>query len=284
MNERALGYRTRLTPTELRTYWEELSRQHLGRSDDGLEVICYAGMPSWLNRFMHRYQLKAFARLLRGQEFAGCRVLDIGTGVGRWARWYAAWPGSTVVGIDIECERLRRAASLDGGVHYELMSADRLAFPARSFDVVNCVTVLQHVDDDAKVQAIDEFARVLRPGGRAILFEVTDLSDDASHVFPWAEEQWRSEFAFRGFRHERTVGQQYIPILRLFKRGHSLFHGAHSRPEIDALKGGRAKAGDKLKMLALRAAVLASYPIEEVCRFLPSRAARITGFLFEREN
>jgi hypothetical protein len=37
-------------------------------------------------------------------------------------------------------------------------------------------------------------------------------------------------------------------------------------------------------MLALRAAIVASYPVEEICRFLPARAARITGFLMVKDD
>jgi ubiquinone/menaquinone biosynthesis C-methylase UbiE len=274
----------RMTSRELQSYWESLSRKHLARSADGLEVICFAGMPPWFNRFMHRYQVKAFTRLLSGETFADSDVLDVGTGVGRWARWYAAWPRARVVGIDIEPERLERATRLGGGPRYEWMPADELRFDDCSFDIVNSVTVLQHVPHETKARAIAEFARVLRPGGRAVLFEITDTSDDAPHVFPWAEREWRDAFAAHGMHVTRRVGDQYTPLLRGLKRLHGAACAASSRPEIDALKDGRASASDRAKMAVLRAAVAASYPLEEVCRFLPPEAARITGFLFEKQN
>jgi hypothetical protein len=37
-------------------------------------------------------------------------------------------------------------------------------------------------------------------------------------------------------------------------------------------------------MTALRAAIVASYPLEEVCRYLPPRTARITGFLLVKAD
>jgi hypothetical protein len=85
-------------------------------------------------------------------------------------------------------------------------------------------------------------------------------------------------------RVRRTVGEQYIPLLRALKSAHSAAHSVASRSEIDALKAGRKTLADRAKMAVLFGAVAASYPIEEVCRFLPSRAARITGFLFEKER
>jgi ubiquinone/menaquinone biosynthesis C-methylase UbiE len=241
-------------------------------------------MPPWFNRFMHHYQRKAFRRLLHGESFVGARVLDIGTGVGRWARWYAAWPEAGVTGIDIEPARLARAASLGGGVRYEQMRADELEFRDASFDAVNCITVLQHIPDPARSHAIAEMARVLRPGGRAVIFEVTDTGDDAPHVFPWSAAQWAGAFAAQGLHPQRTVGEQYIPLLRALKRVHRLARNDGSRTEIDAMKSGRRTASDRLTMAALRAAIVASYPLEELCRYLPPRAARITGFLLVKTD
>jgi SAM-dependent methyltransferase len=274
----------RLDRHDLQTYWRDLSTRHLDDSHDGLEVICYAGMPDWFNRFIHSFQMKSFKRLVGDQSFSDCDVLDIGTGVGRWARWYTQWPGSRVVGIDIEAARLARATALGGGPVYRNMSVDALALDDASFDVVNSVTVLQHVPDAMKRAAIREIARVLRPNGRVVLFEVTDTSDDAPHVFPWTRETWDQEFGKYGFVVVRTVGNEYIPLLRLLKRAHRGVAGDRSRSEIDALKTGRSTRSDKVKLALLRGAVLASYPLEDACRIVPSGAARITGFLLQRSG
>lgn len=300
MNERTIDGAERLTDAEMHAYWGEVSARHLAGDSENLATVCFAGMPSWFNRFMHRYQMKAFRRLLEGHSFAGSRVLDVGTGTGRWARWFTA-NGAAVTGIDIEPARLARAASLsptppppDGhgpaegspgrGVRYMEMGADALTFPDASFDAVNSVTVLQHIPEATRRRAIAEIARVLRPGGRAVIFEVTDTADDAPHVFPWPEAEWRRAFEAHGLVLQRTVGEQYIPLLRLMKRAHRSARRGAARAEIDALKAGRGSAADRLTMLALRGAIVASYPLEEACRFLPSRNARITGFLFVKSD
>jgi ubiquinone/menaquinone biosynthesis C-methylase UbiE len=284
MQRTTVENRTAFDEAALGAYWRRLSRDYLDRDAESLATICFAGMPLWFNRFMHRYQLKAFRRLVAGQSFAGARVLDVGTGTGRWARWYAQWPASRVTGIDIEPARLARAASLGGGVTYEEMPADALTLADAAFDVVNCITVLQHIPDEARRRAIGEIARVLRPGGRAVVFELTDPIDDAPHVFPWSVVRWKQEFDVHGLRPRRTVGEQYIPLLRVLKRAHGAVRRGGARGEIDALKSGRDTPVDRMTMLALRAATVASYPIEEVCRFMPPAAARITGFLFVKDD
>lgn len=272
----------RLSREQLQSYWNGLSASHLGASADGLEVICYAGMPPWFNKLIHRFQVRAFERLVRDVSFDGCDVLDIGTGVGRWARWYTRHGAASVVGIDIEPRRIARARDIGGGPRYELMPADELGFADHSFDVANSITVLQHVDDETKRRAVGELARVLRADARVTLFEVTDVTDDAPHVFPWTPSQWRSAFAEYGFVVRREIGTEYIPLLRALKRMHRTATGATSREEIDAVKAGRRTPADRIKMAALRAAVAASYPIEHASALLPPRFARVHGFLLAR--
>jgi SAM-dependent methyltransferase len=273
----------RLSESELRDYWAGLSDRYLSEADNGLSVICYAGMPAWFNRFVDRYQRKAFSRLLRGEDFSRQRVLDIGTGVGRWARWYAMWPGTEVVGIDIEARRLAFARGFGDAVAYCQTAAQGLPFEDGAFEVVNCVTVLQHVDDETKLQAIAEIQRVLRPGGKAIIFELSGLRDGAPNVFPWSQDRWARSFRERGFALRRIVGDQYTPLLRLIRAAHPAWREARSRYEIDAITAsGRAGARSRALTALLRLAVGASYPIEEVCRFLPPRLARITGYLWIR--
>jgi ubiquinone/menaquinone biosynthesis C-methylase UbiE len=272
----------KLTRGEVQDYWSTLSERHLSSEDDGLGAICYAGMPAWFNRFLDTYQRKALARLVAGEEFAGARVLDTGTGVGRWARWFAARGASDVIGIDIEPVRLRTARGYGGAISYLEMPVNSLAFPASSFDVVNSITVLQHVDHDVKREAIAEFGRVLRSGGKAMVFEITDEGDDASHVYPWSEQAWVSAFAQNGFVLERTVGDQYIPILRLLKMAFKAWCGENARSEINQMKNGAENSRSRFVLPALHLMTLASYPVEETVRFLPSRFARMTGFVFKK--
>jgi SAM-dependent methyltransferase len=91
------------------------------------------------------------------------RVLDVGCGTGALAHELGGF--GQVVGVDLAPEaiawsRRRGLAVLCVG------SADRLPFRTGGFDAVAAVDIVEHTDD---THAVAEIARVLRPGGAALL-------------------------------------------------------------------------------------------------------------------
>lgn len=100
----------------------------------------------------------------------GARVLDVGCGTGRLARWLAERLGrqGSVVGIDPLEHRISVARSHAGAVRFEVGRAEDLgAFEDASFDAVCSSFVLHWVAD--KARALAEIRRVLRPGGRVAM-------------------------------------------------------------------------------------------------------------------
>jgi 2-polyprenyl-6-hydroxyphenyl methylase/3-demethylubiquinone-9 3-methyltransferase len=99
---------------------------------------------------------------------AGCRILDLGCGKGRFARALAR-RGASVVGLD------RSAAMLAAGVGIGLGrvrgSARRLPFEAASFEGVIAIEVLEHLPPRALDAVYDEVRRVLRPGGTFVVVD-----------------------------------------------------------------------------------------------------------------
>jgi SAM-dependent methyltransferase len=96
------------------------------------------------------------------------RVLDLGCGEGQIARLAVAGGAERVVGVDASAAQIAEAGRRGGGVHYARGSATSLPLGTGRFDAVVSCLVLEHVPDlDA---CLDEVSRVLRPGGRFILF------------------------------------------------------------------------------------------------------------------
>jgi SAM-dependent methyltransferase len=124
--------------------------------------------------------------LARGLQVGpGKRVLDVGCGTGRLARWIAERVGPTgsVTGIDPLADRIAIAREHGEGIRFEIGRAEDLgAFADESFDAVCMSAVFHWVSDKAK--ALAEARRVLRPGG---LLGVTTLPRElgaASSVAP----------------------------------------------------------------------------------------------------
>ena len=95
----------------------------------------------------------------------GDHILDAGCGAGKFFRMgLARQLGCHVVGADLG-ENLRANSAIDSAVRANLKT---LPFASNSFDVVNCRLVIEHLD--APQAALQEFHRVLKPGGRLAIF------------------------------------------------------------------------------------------------------------------
>ncbi len=108
----------------------------------------------------------------------GSTILDAGCGSGRHACRAYACRKALVVGVDLNATDLQEACrrltlhdqlGLGGGGMWGLGAADisKLPFRDRSFDLVICSEVLEHIPQDG--QAMGEIVRVLRPGGNLVV-------------------------------------------------------------------------------------------------------------------
>ena len=109
----------------------------------------------------------------------GERLMDVGCGLGEAALALAAdlGPGGDVVGIDASEAMLdvarSQASAAPCSVRFTVGNALALDEPSGSFDVARAERLLQWLTDPRA--AVDEMARVLRPGGRISLID-TDWS------------------------------------------------------------------------------------------------------------
>jgi ubiquinone/menaquinone biosynthesis C-methylase UbiE len=132
-----------------------------------------------------------------GQIGASDRVLDAGAGIGGTARLVAAERGAHVTAVDITREYCEVAEWLNDAVglgdRIEVRTADvmELPFADASFDVVISQHVQMNVADKRRLYA--ETRRVLAPGGRLALWDVTAGSGGPLHFpVPWASSPEQS--------------------------------------------------------------------------------------------
>jgi phosphatidylethanolamine/phosphatidyl-N-methylethanolamine N-methyltransferase len=137
-------------------------------------------------------------------ERIGGRILEVGVGTGLSLPDYS--PSSRITGIDISGPMLRkaqervRALGLTNIDALSVMDASKLAFPDASFDVVVAQFVITAVPDPEGT--LEEFARVVRPGGEIILVNHIGAERGPRACFeagfaPIARRLgWRPEFRF----------------------------------------------------------------------------------------
>src|SRR5262249_2474418 len=145
--------------------------------------------------------------VVAASEQVGGRVLEVGVGTGISLPYYSS--RCRVFGIDLSDEMLQRArarvlknklANIEG---LEVMDAERLRFPDASFDVVTAQCVVNTVPNPEA--ALNEFARVLKPGGEIELLNRIGADDGPRRALehllqPLASSLgWRSEFPWERF-------------------------------------------------------------------------------------
>jgi len=103
------------------------------------------------------------------------RVLDVGCGTGELLRRLRAkYPAAPLAGLDPVPQMLAMARSkLSGSEDLRVGYADSLPWQAGSFDVVVSCNMFHYITHP--IEALQEMARVLRPGGAIVL---TDWCDD----------------------------------------------------------------------------------------------------------
>ena len=114
----------------------------------------------------------------------GDRILDVGCGPGFYVSEFLEVVGreGSVVGVDISADMLAVAAKrVDGHDNVEFHEADATSLPVpdATFDRAVCVQVLEYVRDVPT--ALREMHRALRPGGRALVWDVD-----------WATVSWHA--------------------------------------------------------------------------------------------
>lgn len=162
----------------------------------------------------HRHGADLEAMIRAVHPVADDRLLDVATGAGHTA--FALMPlVGEVVALDLTPEmegafcREMEERGLAGG-RFVVGDVAEMPFADASFTLVTCRRAAHHFPD--KARALAEMARVLGPGGRIAIADITPHGDeavlafadrlerirDASHVGAWSGERWLAAFAAAG--------------------------------------------------------------------------------------
>jgi phosphatidylethanolamine/phosphatidyl-N-methylethanolamine N-methyltransferase len=160
----------------------------------------------------------------------GGRLLEVGVGTGISLPLYSR--DLKIFGVDISEPMLRKAHervaefNLSNVEGLQVMDAEHLDFPDASFNVIVAQYVITTVPNPEAT--LDEFARVLKPGGEIILVSrvgaEAGLRRSLEHWFQPAARKlgWRTEFSFERYAQwaSRTAGMTLVERRAMPPFGH----------------------------------------------------------------
>jgi len=273
------------TLQELEGYWGDVHRQIAREQSPGAAIVeANPRLVNLFDDFGHRLGMRANLRRLGRLD--GRRVLDLGCGRGRWVAEFAA-RGAQVTGVDWCVEALEQARRRVPQAGFARMPINDLGFSDGSFDVVNSVTVVQHLPHDVQVRAIREAARVLAPGGMLSLIELTAMQP-GPHVFPRRVEGWVALAREHGFEPAGVRGCCYELVFRPYKAAVARLRAQNgNRPSNgNGLAGVGSKHGltwrQRANRLAMTALALPAFPVELLSLVLPAGTATHAAMVFRR--
>jgi len=147
------------------------------------------------------------------------RILDVGCGTGANLLMLSQYGDAEGVDVSEDALAFCRERGLD---KVRLGAAEELPYEDGTFDLVTALDVVEHLDDD--LAGLREMRRVLRPGGRVLLFVPTfmflwGLQDDVSnHRRRYRLPELQRVLEQAGFEIERTTYANitfFLPILAM---------------------------------------------------------------------
>ena len=149
------------------------------------------------------------------------KILDVGCGTGANLLMLSQYGDAEGVDVSEDALAFCRERGLD---KVRLGAGEELPYEDGTFDLVTALDVVEHMDDD--LAGLREMRRVLRPGGRVLLFVPTfmflwGLQDDVSnHRRRYRLPELRRVLEQAGFEIERTTYANitfFMPILLVRK-------------------------------------------------------------------
>jgi len=211
---------------------------------------------------------------------AGLRLLDVGSGIGGPARYFAS-RGCAVTGIDLTQEfvsvatALTKMMKLEGTAEFQQGSALKMPFADGAFDGAYMLHVGMNLADKAAV--FRETRRVMKSGGLFTVFDILRCGPGSfGFPVPWAQNMetsfvadtggYRMALQEAGFKVEKVRGRRQFSIEFLQRAMARAAEGGTPALGLHLLLGERTPEMMKNVLTAIQGSVLE--PVEMIGRAL----------------
>lgn len=134
---------------------------------------------------MRRQALPPLAQVFAGRDQRKLRLVDIGSGTGRFLDFVKqTWPRLPALGLDLSeayIRHARRHLSRWSRINFVVAAAEAIPAPDSSCDAVTSIFMLHELPPKVRCTVIGEAARVLKPGGRLVLMDSLQLGDEPEY-------------------------------------------------------------------------------------------------------
>jgi SAM-dependent methyltransferase len=161
-------------------------------------------------------EIRQFMVNLGVREGERGRLLDFGCGFGRHLRFFLKdYPTERLFGVDIDPVFIQICERTFPGPNFSVCGVrPPLEFVEGFFDLVYAFSVFSHLNEETGMKWIDEFARLVRPGGavmvtthrRSFIQFCASLRDDPSQI---ENNPWYTVLAEHAFHDMETALQAY---------------------------------------------------------------------------
>jgi SAM-dependent methyltransferase len=175
-----------------------------------MDKAALRGEPSYVWRAGQQRRLEMIIRAA-GERIKGY-ILEDGCGVGMYVERLSHF-GGTVIGLEYDFARAIQART--HGSHIINGAGESLPLPSEVFELILSHEVLEHVRDDHA--AICEMIRVLRPGGRIVLFVPNRGYPFETHGIYWKGKYRFGNKLFVNYL-PRTLRNKLAPHVRVYSK------------------------------------------------------------------
>ncbi|HMJ56152.1 MAG TPA: methyltransferase domain-containing protein [Polyangiaceae bacterium] len=154
--EQVVGNGKMPVESEVERLNDKLAREH--------SINDYYDRSPFLVRWIEQQRLRIIREMVAYDP--NHQILEIGSGGGHVLRMFKR---AKLTAVDVSDVFLAAAAANLAGYDVEFIKGeiDKLGLPAKKFDRIICTEVLEHTKDPEAI--LQEIARLLRPGGRAVI-------------------------------------------------------------------------------------------------------------------
>jgi len=179
-------------------------------NERNLNKAALRGEPSYVWRAGQQRRLEMIVHAA-GERIKG-QILENGCGVGMYVEHLSPF-GGTVIGLEYDFERTVEAHR--NFPHIIDAAGEYIPLPSGTFDLILSHEVIEHVQDDCA--AISEIVRVLKPGGRAVIFSPNRGYPYETHGIYWKDKYHFGNKLFVNYL-PRILRDKLAPHVRVYSK------------------------------------------------------------------